>query len=123
MTNPLILVLEDLHWADEGTLSLLEHIARSISEMRVLIIGTYRETELRTTSALADTLGRLIRLHLLERTSLTGLSQSAVAQMLSALTGEAPSPSLSRFSFTRTLKGIHSLSRNYFSTLSNEVNS
>jgi tetratricopeptide (TPR) repeat protein len=90
LTSPLILVLEDLHWADEGTLSLLEHIARSISEMRVLIIGTYRETEMSRASALADTLGRLIRLHLLERTNLSGLSQSAVAEMLRSLSGQSP---------------------------------
>ena len=43
---PVVLVLEDLHWADKPTALLLTHIVRSIQTERVLVIGTYRETEL-----------------------------------------------------------------------------
>ena len=43
---PLVLVMEDLHWADKPTALLLTHIVRSMQTERVLVIGTYRETEL-----------------------------------------------------------------------------
>ena len=92
--NPLILVLEDLHWADEGTLSLLEHIAQSISEMRVIVIGTYRDNELNPGGSLAHSLDGLIRQHLLERTNLRGLSETEVGEMIWALSGHQPPPAL-----------------------------
>jgi predicted ATPase len=44
--NPLLLLLEDLHWADEGTLSLLVHLARTISTIPVMIIATHRNDEI-----------------------------------------------------------------------------
>ncbi len=42
---PVLLVIEDLHWAGAGTISLLEHLARRLAEARVLIVATYREEE------------------------------------------------------------------------------
>jgi tetratricopeptide (TPR) repeat protein/RecA/RadA recombinase len=93
-TDPVILVLEDLHWADEGTLSLLEHLARSISTMRVIVIGTYRDSELDPTGPLMHSLEGLIRQHLLERTDLHGLSTTAVGEMIRGLTGHEPAPAL-----------------------------
>ena len=42
---PVVLVLEDLHWADKPTALLLAHVVRSIETERVLVIGTYRDTE------------------------------------------------------------------------------
>ena len=44
--RPLLLTLEDLHWADEPTLLLLQHLAQRLREMPVLIVGTYRDVEL-----------------------------------------------------------------------------
>ena len=41
-----MLVLEDLHWADKPTALLLTHLVRAIQADRVLVVGTYRETEL-----------------------------------------------------------------------------
>ena len=43
---PLILVLDDLHWADRPTLLLLQHLARRLEGSRLLVIGTYRDMEL-----------------------------------------------------------------------------
>lgn len=42
---PLVLILDDLHWADEASLSLLFHLARRIEESRVLVIGSYRPND------------------------------------------------------------------------------
>lgn len=43
---PLVLVLDDLQWADEGTLSLLSHVARNAGNSRILVVGAYRSDEL-----------------------------------------------------------------------------
>ena len=44
--QPLLLVFEDLHWADESTLLLLRHIGRRLAEIPLMILGTYRDDEL-----------------------------------------------------------------------------
>ncbi len=88
--RPLLLLLDDLHWADEGTLLLLNHVAPLVAKMPVLIVGTYRDFELQPNRPLAKTLDVLIRLHLVERITLGGLSQDGVAHMLRALSGREP---------------------------------
>lgn len=89
-SGPILMLFEDVHWADEGTLSLLNHIARSISKIPVLILGTFRDNEVDSGGPLARTLDELLRIHMLERISLRGLSQSAVSEMISALSGKEP---------------------------------
>ena len=89
-SGPILMLFEDLHWSDEGTLSLLNHIARSVSKLPVLILGTFRDNEIDTAGPLAQTLDELLRIHMLERISLRGLSQSAVSEMVSALSGKEP---------------------------------
>ena len=44
-SQPLLLVLDDLHWADESSLLLLEFLAREISSSRTMVVGTYRDRE------------------------------------------------------------------------------
>jgi tetratricopeptide (TPR) repeat protein len=87
---PILLLFEDLHWADEGTLSLLNHIARSISKVPVLILGTFRDNEIDSAGLLAQTLDELLRIHMLERISLRGLPHDAVAEMILALSSKQP---------------------------------
>ena len=89
-SGPLLLLFEDLHWADEGTLSLLNHIARSISKVPVLILGTYRDNEIDSAGPLAQILDELLRIHMLDRISLRGLPLTAVAEMIRALSGKEP---------------------------------
>ncbi len=91
-TGPMLLLLEDLHWADEGTLSLLNHIARAISRMPVLMVGTFRDNEIDSAGPFTRTLDELLRIHMLERISLRGLPQHAVAEMIEALSGKEPPP-------------------------------
>ena len=59
--RPLLLVFEDLHWADESTLLLLEYLAPHLAEMPVLMVGTYRDVEVRMSSPLAGVLNQLVR--------------------------------------------------------------
>ncbi len=100
--KPLLVLLEDLQWADQGTLALVLHLARNIHKVPVLILGTYRDDDLNSADALARTLEELIRLDLVEQIRLLGLPQSAVAQMVQSLSGSEPSPTLVSLLHTTT---------------------
>jgi predicted ATPase len=52
----MVVVLEDLHWADESSLQLLLHVAPSVSSQPLLVIGTYRDVELDVTRPFARAL-------------------------------------------------------------------
>jgi class 3 adenylate cyclase len=91
--QPLILVLDDLHWADATTLLLLRHVARSSDETRMLILGTYRETEVDEAHPLAQALAELRRARVLVSLRIGGLGDDDVAKLISTRAGrEAPAP-------------------------------
>jgi class 3 adenylate cyclase/tetratricopeptide (TPR) repeat protein len=87
---PLMLVMDDVHWADEPTLLLIEHMAALIPELRVLGVGTYRDVELEVARPLAATLERLVRARTVDRLSVKRFDRDGVAVMLEALAGKAP---------------------------------
>jgi DNA-binding CsgD family transcriptional regulator len=60
-TQPLVLVLEDLHWADPASLDLLRYLARRIRDQPLLLIGTYRDDELTRAHPLRTMLPLLVR--------------------------------------------------------------
>lgn len=101
-SRPVLLLLEDLHWADEGTLSLLNYLSRRISAMSMMIVGTHRDRELDPAGPLARTLDELIRLRLLERINLRGLPQNAVGDMIRALNGREPPEALVTLIYSNT---------------------
>jgi DNA-binding CsgD family transcriptional regulator len=79
--NPVsIVVLEDLHWADEATLDFLRFIGRRIPRTRCLLIATYRDDELAPTSLLRGVLGELTGQHT-ARIHVPAFSLSAVEQL------------------------------------------
>jgi tetratricopeptide (TPR) repeat protein len=82
--QPRLFVLDDLHWADESTLALLIHLANRVSQLPLVIIGTYRDGYSEKNLALVRTLEELIRLGIRTQ-KLGGLSKDAVAQMLNGL--------------------------------------
>ena len=88
--RPLVLVLDDLHWADEGTLLFLEHLAERIPRLAVLAVGTYRDTEVTPDHRLARPLEQLLRRRLAHRITLRRLSEAGVADLLRALSGQEP---------------------------------
>src|SRR4029450_5778620 len=95
-TQPLLLVLEDLHWADESTLLLTEYLAPLLAEMPVLIIGTYRDDEIDISHPLSQVISRLGRRRLIDRISLRRLSFGNVRAMVEALVGQPPPEGLVR---------------------------
>ena len=94
-TRPVLLVLDDLHWADESTLSLLVHISRRISRMPVMIIGTFRDSEPDLGGALIEVLEDLLRTGV-RPLRLKGLPEGSVAAMLRALSSSEPPAHLVR---------------------------
>src|SRR5438094_150451 len=59
--TPLVLVLDDLQWADAPSLLLLQFLAHELRDVRILLLGTYREVEVRQAPAVAEILGALGR--------------------------------------------------------------
>jgi class 3 adenylate cyclase/tetratricopeptide (TPR) repeat protein len=83
-TTPLVLVLEDLHWAAKPTLLLLRHLIRAEWDGPMLLIATYRDTEVGRKHPLTEVLADLRRDPDIERVSLGGLDQGEVAEFLAA---------------------------------------
>jgi DNA-binding SARP family transcriptional activator len=91
--RPLLLVLDDLQWADRPTLMLLRHLLRSTAGSRLLVLGSYREPVV--AAALADLLDDLRREELLDRVPVPALDESGAAELVRR-TGAPASPELVR---------------------------
>ena len=87
--QPLVLVLDDLHWADESSLLLLEFIAPEISANSLMVVGTFRDDEVTGGHQLSQTLGSLVREENYQRIQLTGLSREEVGELVEARSGVA----------------------------------
>ena len=88
--QPLVLVLDDLHWADTPSLLLLQFVARELGGGRLLLVGTYRDVELSRQHPLAETLGELTRERLFQRVLLRGLGQQDVGRFIEMVSGFTP---------------------------------
>jgi predicted ATPase len=86
--GPLVLVLDDLHWADRPTLGLLQHVVRRSRDASILLIGTYRDTDLVRTQPLSEALVDLRRADLVSRIHLSGLPFEDVQDLVTA--GQTP---------------------------------
>jgi DNA-binding CsgD family transcriptional regulator len=87
-SRPIVLVIEDAHWADAPTLQLLRHLARSTWNARVLVLMTVRESSEERSPELDETLADLQRSEHVARIRLAGLSGSEVADLVAAVVGE-----------------------------------
>jgi len=85
----MLLVLDDLHWAANPTLLLLRHLIRSERTLGVLLLGTYRETELDAGDQLVKLLADLHRDASVQLLSVGGLGEPAIAALLEAAVGHA----------------------------------
>lgn len=85
--RPLLLVLEDLHWADASTLDLLHYLARTLGEVPILVVGTYRVDELDRRHPLRLLLGELARLPHVERIDLRPLDPDDATALVRRLLG------------------------------------
>ncbi len=88
--QPTLLVLDDIHWADEPTMLLIQHLAERIAEVPVLMVGLYRDSELEVGRPLSRTFEELTRRRLARRMPLGRLPQEGVAQMVAGMAGQEP---------------------------------
>ena len=89
---PLLLILDDVHWADGPTLRLLRHLVEQGQELAVHVVVTYRTDEAGPTTPLADTLGEIARIQRFEVIPLTGLRAEALTALMVAWSGSCPDP-------------------------------
>jgi tetratricopeptide (TPR) repeat protein len=95
--DTLLVVLDDLHWADNESLLLLAFVARELRDARLLVVGTYRDAELRQAAAAARALGTLART--CHRVTLGGLAVDDIAGYVRATYHLAPT--------LETLEAVH----------------
>src|SRR4051794_32361471 len=91
---PLVVVVEDGHWADTPTLLLLRHLARGAAEARALVLMTFRDTEAEVPHALSDTLADLRRTEGVVRVRLAGLSADEISEFIERASGTDLGPEL-----------------------------
>lgn len=90
---PLVVILEDLHWADGDTLTILPALARRLGPLGVLVIGSYRTEEARATPQTWEGLQAASRGNLLKRHALSRLDEAATGELIRrslGLAGPAP---------------------------------
>jgi tetratricopeptide (TPR) repeat protein len=92
--RPLVLVLDDLHAADEPSLLLLQFLARQLGESRLLVVGAYRDVDPSPTGPLTKALTELAREPVTRMLALAGLSEGDVARFIELISGERPSEEL-----------------------------
>jgi DNA-binding winged helix-turn-helix (wHTH) protein/tetratricopeptide (TPR) repeat protein len=100
--SPVVVVFEDLHWADEPTLLLLQHLAQTISTAPMFMVCTYRDVGLDATRPFAGALETLVRHKQAARLLLRRLPLSGVKGMLAALGGQPPPAPLVHAIFEET---------------------
>ena len=86
--RPLLVLVDDLQWAGRPTLLLLRHIVTSVPPMRLLIVGTYRDTDLQRGDPLADMLADFRRVERVERVALQGLTTDDVVDFFEWTSGQ-----------------------------------
>ena len=98
----LILVIDDLHWADKSSLLLLSHICRRLSQQAMLVIGTYRDIEITRKHPLFESLGDISRQANLRRIPLKGLSEQDVSGFIENTVSQTLSPEILKSLYDKT---------------------
>jgi DNA-binding SARP family transcriptional activator len=90
--SPLAIVLDDLHWSDTPSLTLLQHVAATTGDVPLLLLVTYRDTERRPDDPLAAALADLLRVDGVERLILGGLTVDDVTTLMTEVAGHDIGP-------------------------------
>lgn len=90
----LVIVLDDAHWADRSSLKLLEFVAAELADARILVVATYRDTEVERDDPLAATLARLARESSTRRMLLSGLDAEQCARWVASAAADVDAAAL-----------------------------
>jgi class 3 adenylate cyclase/DNA-binding CsgD family transcriptional regulator/tetratricopeptide (TPR) repeat protein len=88
---PLLLIFEDLHWADATSLRLFSFLTAELEDSALLVVGTYRDTELSRQHPLFETLSDLARSSVCQRIEMAGLSMRETEELMVAACGSGGS--------------------------------
>lgn len=91
---PTLLCLDDLHWADNGTVALLRYLAGASVGHRILVVGAYRDVDLERGHPFAEVLGVLPRETDYEHVVLAGLDSEGTRRLLAAMGGQDVAPNV-----------------------------
>lgn len=92
--RPVVLVLEDLHWADSSTRHLLAYLFRTLHSGRLVVIGTYRADDIHRRHPLRPLLAELDRLRTVRRMELARFTRAEVRRQLTGILAGTPEPAL-----------------------------
>ncbi|MBP2051884.1 ATP/maltotriose-dependent transcriptional regulator MalT [Streptomyces griseochromogenes] len=90
--HPVVLVLEDLHWADASTRNLLAYLVRTLRTGRLLVLATYRSDDIHRRHPLRPLLAELDRLRTVRRLELARLTREEVARQIAGILAAEPDP-------------------------------
>jgi tetratricopeptide (TPR) repeat protein len=100
--RPVVLVIEDAHWADRSTLDLLIFLIRMARQERLLILATYRSDELHSQHPLRTALAELDRSWHLAHVELTRFNRAELAALVGSILGRPPPPAVVQRILTRS---------------------
>ena len=101
-SRPIVIVLDDLHWADTSSLDLMHFVAQQLAETRLLLVGAYRDAELGQKQSVSTVLGEIAASDRARTITLEGLDEAGVASLIEATAGVEPSKALVRGVWERT---------------------
>lgn len=101
-SGPLLVILEDLHWADEGSLSLLSTVADRVHDVPLVLLCTYRVEDAAPAGAFGTMLARLARVPATERLRLSGLTDESARDLLAVRLGWQPDGAMAARAAART---------------------
>jgi DNA-binding CsgD family transcriptional regulator len=101
-SGPLVVIMEDIHWADESTRHLLRFLARALTDAPVMIVTTYRADELTRRHPLRPFLAEVSRFAETVRIDVPSLERNEVAELLELLLGRHPSNAVADLVFKRS---------------------
>ncbi len=102
LPRPMVLVLDELHWADRTSLQVLRRIMRQVRQSHLLILGTYRESDVIHDHPLGAVLADLRRDRLVEHISIAGLGERNVGSLVGAWCGQDSPAGLTRTIYEQT---------------------
>jgi predicted ATPase len=100
--TPLVLVLDDLHWADRSSLLLLEYLADALHGIPMLLVGSYRDVEVDRRHPVTRTLARFSREGTGARIQLTGFGPDDIARFSEVTTGQTSPAGLAEAIYAQT---------------------
>ncbi len=100
---PLLVVIDDLQWADGASLELLRFLAMHLGDARLLLVATCRDTEIEPGDPLAASFARLLREESVQRIPIGGLAPDESRDLIARLVDHEPDPGFARALHERTL--------------------